>query len=526
MSLVKPSLKYWIFILALAGAIFGVIFASVAGSWICLSRDEQQIVSGLAEKILPFPLFGSIVLFLVIGGLVSLLFRYYIIPILRLAEATRLISLANSHYRITPEGSREVIRLAEVINASADAYQKLQKEVDDAISSSQADLKEERNRFAALMSELPLGVLVCNIDGRILLYNQQAQSLLSFSVQSGITTAGDGGCLGLGRSVFGIIQREPIVNALKVIQEAVVGGQPLPTTGFVTNPETGNNLRITMAPTFSFRCQVHDECVQCERRQMTGFVLTLEGMPPACGTSDRQLPVPASGSEVLPARTASPASRPVYYEFNLFNQQGLQELGNQPLRKLTYVVFDTETTGLNPAQGDEIIQIGAIRIINGRILHDEVVDQLVDPKRSISAASVAIHGITNDMVSGQPAIEQVLPYFHRFVEGAVLVAHNAAFDMRCLQLKEQKAGVRFENPVLDTLLLSTIVHPNQEAHSIDGIADRLHLAVVGRHTALGDALVTAEVLLKLIPLLEAQGIITLEDALRASRKSPYAKLAY
>ena len=218
--------------------------------------------------------------------------------------------------------------------------------------------------------------------------------------------------------------------------------------------------------------------------------------------------------------------RPVYYEFDLFTLRGLQELGAQPLRRLTYVVFDTETTGLNPAEGDEIIQIGAVRIVNGRILQDEVIDQLIDPKRSIPDVSVAIHGITPDMVVGQPTIDQVLPHFHRFVEGAVLVAHNAAFDMRCLQLKERQTGVCFDNPVLDTLLLSSIIHPHQETHSIDGIAKRLNLTIVGRHTALGDALVTAEVLLKLIPLLEARGILTLADALQASINSPYTKLRY
>ena len=130
------------------------------------------------------------------------------------------------------------------------------------------------------------------------------------------------------------------------------------------------------------------------------------------------------------------------------------------------------------------------------------------------------------MVAGKPTIDQVLPHFRHFVEGAVLVAHNAAFDMRCLQLMESRTGVRFDNPVLDTLLLSSILHPHQESHSLDEIAARLNLTNIGRHTALGDAIVTAEVLLKMIPLLEARGIVTLNDALKASARSPFATISY
>jgi DNA polymerase-3 subunit epsilon len=98
--------------------------------------------------------------------------------------------------------------------------------------------------------------------------------------------------------------------------------------------------------------------------------------------------------------------------------------------------------------------------------------------------------------------------------------------MKMLQMKETASGVRFDQPVLDTLLLSTVVHPHQQGHSLDAIAERLNVRIVGRHTALGDSLATAEVFLKLIPLLEAQGISTLDEALRASARSPYARLTF
>ena len=120
----------------------------------------------------------------------------------------------------------------------------------------------------------------------------------------------------------------------------------------------------------------------------------------------------------------------------------------------------------------------------------------------------------------------MLPVFHAFARDTVLVGHNAAFDMRFLQLKEAASGLRFDQPVLDTLLLSAWLHPNQASHRLEAIAERLGIAVTGRHSALGDALLTAEVFLKLIPLLQANGVRTLAQARAAALKTYQARLSY
>ena len=711
----SPAVKYWIFLTGIITVIFTVIFGSFAASFVHLAPEEQAMVETLFNKLLPFPFIGSLILVAFICTMVSLLFRYYIIPVLRMAEQTRLITAANPDYRITPEGARELITLANMINESADAFQTLQSKVDIKIGQSNLALKEERNRLAALMSELPYGVVVCNLDGRIMLFNNQAQEML----KSGNNQDG-GSTIGLGRSVFGTLERDPLVHTLEVMNHAFEQGQVKPAHGLMTKLCGDRFIRVNMAPVTSNGEEI---------RKITGFVLSLEditGEIDADSERDRMLQrmidavqnslgklhrrittaqdVRASGDDcerhrqaidqvssdleeylamarqlysehrqaygnrenvladtllalvasnllerfaietesgvdrhiwlkidsyaILQAITtlvgllkaehgissislritqaddsyaklvmqwadqrvpsqsirdwltvplfmdstgagdspgaiidkhdgtvticktdqtfcdgteitlptalveetadlqSSIAPRPVSFEFDLFHQPGQEALGGVALRNLTYVAFDTETTGLNPSEGDEIIQLGAVRILNNRLLHNETIDQLVNPQRAVPKSSVEIHGIDPDLLPSQPVITEVLPKFHAFVTDSVLVAHNAAFDMRFLQLKEDAIRLHFDNPVLDTLLLSSVVHPNLEGHSLDAIAERFNITIVGRHTALGDALVTAEVLLKLIPLLEAQGIMTLDDALQASIQSPFAKITY
>ncbi|MDF1597067.1 MAG: exonuclease domain-containing protein [Acidimicrobiia bacterium] len=238
---------------------------------------------------------------------------------------------------------------------------------------------------------------------------------------------------------------------------------------------------------------------------------------------------------LLPKAVAVPAlalrvldeGRPEFYDFDLFEQrETASSLDDRHLRDLVFTVFDTETTGLDPSGGDEIISIGAVRILNGKLLRYEAFDQLVDPRRSIPAESYQIHRIDAEMLAGQPTIDVVLPRFARFVEDTILVGHNVAFDLKFLQLKEDSTGVTLSNPVLDTLLLAAVVYPESDVHSLEALARLVGVPVTGRHTSLGDALVTAELFLQLIPLLEARGLRTFAQVQRAEKETFYSRLEY
>jgi DNA polymerase-3 subunit epsilon len=236
------------------------------------------------------------------------------------------------------------------------------------------------------------------------------------------------------------------------------------------------------------------------------------------GYATLSFPLPAASSRWGPPPPRLP-DRPVYAEIlppAEFEEAGGREL--LPLDRVTFVVFDTETTGLAPGGGDRIVSLAAVRIVNRGIIVGETFDRLVDPGRDIPQSSIRFHGITEAMVRGKPGIGETLRAFHGFVGDAVLVGHNAAFDMRFIRLAEPDAGVRFHGPLLDTLALSRFLHDHTPSHSLDAIAQRLGVAARDRHTAMGDALITAQVFLKLLYLLQERGVCTLGGALEVARR--------
>lgn len=225
----------------------------------------------------------------------------------------------------------------------------------------------------------------------------------------------------------------------------------------------------------------------------------------------------------------SNAPRAVVYDFGLLSRQNRDIIADAGLDELNYVVFDTETTGLFPERGDELVQVAAVRIVNGKLMFSEIFDTLVNPGRPIPGASTAIHGVTEAMVADAPDVLRVVERFHKFAEGCVLVAHNAPFDMAFLQRRERALGIQFRNPVLDTGILSTMIFGRHESHTLDALISRLGISLPAskRHTALGDAIATAEAFVKIKAMMMGKGITRFGDIAEAlSKTSGYRRKSH
>ncbi len=719
--LVVGMVVAWLYVV---GVLVGTLLLVTAD----LQPSERAALAPLADQRAAAALVIASLLLAPAAFVVRALYRHHVTAALQLSEDARVIVTANPGHRAPARGAPELRRLAADLNDLAAEREKLQHDVDARVREANARIEQERRQLAALMSELAQSVVVCNIEGRVLLYNARAARLLRKPLEGTASRDSAHTLIGLGRSIFAIFDRSLIVHALETLHDRVHDGSATPAANFVTTAPSGQLVRVQMAPVMG----ASEGPDAGAPREIGGFVLVLDditrrieagqrrdlllqtltqgtraslgsiraavetivsfpAMDPAAqarfigiiGEEAQQLTsrldatvsefadslrtdwpledmrgadliaaarrriearveLPTKlervddavwlkadsysllqaitylvrrlhdefgirevrfnleaagalahldimwtgaplGSETTMAwqtepleqggeaslltlkqimerhdaeiwyqidkashreffRVAIPVtrpeesglsmprvagSRPEFYDFDLFHQPGqTPELDARALATLSFTVFDTETTGLNPSQGDEIASIGAVRIVNGRLLRHEVFEQLVNPHRAMSPEARAITGLDRELLSQQPGIGEVLPAFHAFCADTVLVAHNAAFDMRFLHLKEAATGVAFTQPVLDTLLLSAVLHPNLDANSLEAIAQRMGVSPIGRHTALGDAMMTGEVFLRMLPLLAERGIRTLGDARAASRETYLARLEY
>jgi CBS domain-containing protein len=183
-----------------------------------------------------------------------------------------------------------------------------------------------------------------------------------------------------------------------------------------------------------------------------------------------------------------------------------------PLADLHAVVLDTETTGLDVA-GARLVQMSAVRFEAGRVVHAQTFDRLINPGVPIPPGATVVHRIDDAMVADAARFGAVWPDFLAFLGDAVLVGQSVGFDLAVLLREVARLGERWQPPrFLDTKLLAAALDPQGREFGLDALAARYHVAIADRHRALGDALVTAEVLECMLPLLAEHGIRTLADA--------------
>jgi DNA polymerase-3 subunit epsilon len=192
------------------------------------------------------------------------------------------------------------------------------------------------------------------------------------------------------------------------------------------------------------------------------------------------------------------------------------DLDRGTLDSLAYTAFFIGATGPHASGAQAIFSIGAIRIVGGRILDNEVFDELVDPGVPISAVEASKCGIEPSILEGRATIDHVLPAFWRFCQSTVLIAGDAASAMGLLRAKEVRTGTSFAQPILDPLRLFAGSRPTTDSSSLAMVAERLGVLIKSNARALDLARATAQVFLKLLPMLAERGISTLEAAKEVS----------
>lgn len=459
LSRLSLRLRIFLFFGLLAAGGVALAAGALAFGW---SRSEAPLPTG--PFITALILFGFLNTGLILG--IWLLFDENVAkPIARVSAQLRLRAHSGVDVGVNADDAKHLGDLAPAANALSQTLGNTLTDTAARVATATQRLQSESEQLTALLSEIPIATILLNPDREIVLYDSQAAEVLAR----------------------------------------------------IAPPR----LKARLSDYFD----------------LSGFDAAAEGLSEGSGEGPLRL-ADATGAHVFDARLKSLGdgghmilidtpegrapridARPLVYNFDYLNPSYGKTTDETPLSEQCFVAFDTETTGLS-VQNDEIVQIGAVRILGGRIVKGEVIDTYVDPGRPIPPASTRIHGVTDAHVAGAPDIGKAGRALHDFARDAVLVAHNAPFDIGLLRKSRSATGADWTHPVLDTVLLSAVVFGTNEEHTLDALCNRLSVTIAEdkRHTALGDAQATAEVLVRLLPLLDGRGITTLGHLLSETRK--------
>ena len=207
-----------------------MIILTISAIWFTrqLTPEEFNLITGLLRQFIGPLVIFSLLLAAVCLWAVEVVFRNYIRPIHKIAEKVALINTTNPSYRIADEGAAEIRLLCNRINEAAQRHETLAKHVEDKVRLAKSELEQEKNSLAAIVAELPEGVLICNPDGRILLYNNRARQLLTGGPDRDQATSSSESerYIGLGRSILGIIDKNLLAHVLDQITAKLQQNDP------------------------------------------------------------------------------------------------------------------------------------------------------------------------------------------------------------------------------------------------------------------------------------------------------------
>ncbi|TBL81322.1 exonuclease domain-containing protein [Paenibacillus thalictri] len=197
---------------------------------------------------------------------------------------------------------------------------------------------------------------------------------------------------------------------------------------------------------------------------------------------------------------------------SIMKEQRKHSLYDIPLDTVELVVFDLETTGFSPYNGDEIISFGAVAVQGGSVLEEQKYYSLANPKRTIPSNIVELTGITNEMAEAAPELIQALSGFLEFVQRKILIAHGTGHDKHFLNSALWKTSrIQLQHRLIDTIMIAKWLNPKLPSYDLDYLLDMYEVPVTVRHHALEDAVMTAKLWSKFMAEIKARDVLTLGD---------------